>query len=35
MWRIPTEWQSSIAFMLLFLVVLFRPQGLYGAAFRR
>lgn len=35
MWRIPTEWQSSIAFMLLFLVVLFRPQGLYGAALRR
>lgn len=35
MLRIPTEWQSSIAFMLLFLVVLLRPQGLFGAAMRR
>jgi len=35
MWRIPTEWQSSIAFMLLFLMVLLRPQGLFGAAMRR
>lgn len=35
MWRIPTEWQSSIAFMLLFLMVLLRPQGLFGTAMRR
>lgn len=34
MWRIPTEWQSSIAFVLLLLVVLFRPQGLFGRALR-
>jgi branched-chain amino acid transport system permease protein len=26
--RIPTEWQSSIAFVVLFLVLIFRPQGL-------
>jgi branched-chain amino acid transport system permease protein len=28
LWKLPTEWQSSIAFILLFLVLLFRPQGL-------
>jgi branched-chain amino acid transport system permease protein len=28
--RIPTEWQSSIAFVVLFLVLLFRPRGLFG-----
>jgi branched-chain amino acid transport system permease protein len=32
LWRIPTEWQSSIAFIVLFLVVLLRPQGLFGRA---
>jgi branched-chain amino acid transport system permease protein len=34
MWRIPTEWQSSIAFVVLLLVVLLRPQGLFGRALR-
>jgi branched-chain amino acid transport system permease protein len=32
LWKIPTEWQSSIAFIVLFLVVLLRPQGLFGRA---
>jgi len=30
MWKIPTEWQSTIAFVLLFLILLFRPSGLFG-----
>lgn len=30
LWRIPTEWQSSIAFVVLFMVILLRPQGLFG-----
>lgn len=29
MWKIPTEWQSSIAFVVLFLVLLLRPNGLF------
>ena len=29
MWQIPTEWQSTIAFVVLFLVLLVRPQGLF------
>jgi branched-chain amino acid transport system permease protein len=28
--KIPTQWQSSIAFVVLFLVLLFRPRGLFG-----
>lgn len=28
--RIPTEWQSSVAFVVLFVVLLFRPTGLFG-----
>lgn len=28
--RIPTEWQSSVAFVVLFIVLLFRPRGLFG-----
>ena len=28
--RIPTEWQSSVAFVVLFVVLLFRPRGLFG-----
>ncbi len=31
LWRIPTEWQNAIAFVVLFLVVLLRPQGLFGS----
>jgi branched-chain amino acid transport system permease protein len=34
MWRIPTEWQSSIAFVVLFLMILLRPQGLFGSVRR-
>lgn len=30
LWKIPTEWQSTIAFVVLFLVLLFRPQGLFA-----
>jgi len=28
--RIPTEWQSTVAFVVLFVVLLFRPRGLFG-----
>ena len=28
--KIPTEWQNSIAFILLFVVLLVRPRGLFG-----
>jgi branched-chain amino acid transport system permease protein len=28
--QIPTEWQSSIAFVVLFIVLLVRPRGLFG-----
>jgi branched-chain amino acid transport system permease protein len=34
LWKIPTEWQNSIAFVLLFLVLLARPQGLFAGAQR-
>ncbi|MCC7275943.1 MAG: branched-chain amino acid ABC transporter permease [Alphaproteobacteria bacterium] len=34
MWEIPTEWQSTIAFVVLFLILLFRPAGLFGRALR-
>lgn len=30
MWQIPTEWQSTIAFAVLFIVLLVRPTGLMG-----
>ena len=29
-WQIPTEWQSTIAFVVLFFVLLFRPRGFFG-----
>lgn len=32
--RIPTEWQSTIAFVVLFIVMLVRPQGLFGRVLR-
>jgi branched-chain amino acid transport system permease protein len=28
--KIPTEWQNSIAFVVLFVVLLVRPTGLFG-----
>ena len=34
LWKIPTEWQNSIAFVLLFVVLLIRPQGLFAGAQR-
>ena len=34
LWKIPTEWQNSIAFVLLFVVLLVRPQGLFAGAQR-
>ena len=30
MWQLPTEWQSTIAFVVLFLVLLVRPRGLFA-----
>jgi branched-chain amino acid transport system permease protein len=30
LWKIPSEWQSTIAFVVLFMVLLFRPQGLFA-----
>lgn len=35
MWKIPTEWQSVIAFVALFLVLVFKPTGLFGTKARR
>ena len=29
-WQIPTEWQGTIAFVVLFLVLLLKPRGLFG-----
>lgn len=34
LWQIPTEWQSSIAFVVLFLMILLRPEGLFGVRTR-
>lgn len=34
LWKIPTEWQSSIAFVILFLMIMLRPEGLFGIARR-
>jgi len=31
-WKIDTEWQSTIAFIVLFLVLLLKPRGLFGRA---
>lgn len=30
LWKIPTEWQGSIAFVVLFLMIMLRPEGLFG-----
>src|SRR6266513_599565 len=30
LWKIPSEWQNTIAFVVLFMVLLFRPQGLFA-----
>ncbi|BBK43233.1 branched-chain amino acid ABC transporter permease [Allostella vacuolata] len=34
MWKLPTEWQSTIAFVVLFLILLFKPSGLFGRRVR-
>jgi branched-chain amino acid transport system permease protein len=33
-WKIDTEWQSTIAFIVLFLVLLLKPRGLFGRGAR-
>jgi len=33
-WKIDTEWQSTIAFIVLFLVLLLKPRGLFGRGLR-
>jgi branched-chain amino acid transport system permease protein len=33
-WQIATEWQSVIAFVVLFLVLLLKPRGLFGRGAR-
>lgn len=30
LWKIPTEWQGSIAFVVLYLMIMLRPEGLFG-----
>lgn len=32
LWQIPTEWQSSIAFVVLILILVVRPEGLFGSS---
>lgn len=34
LWKISTEWQSSIAFIVLFAMIMLRPQGLFSIARR-
>ena len=34
LWQIPTEWQSSIAFVVLYLMIMLRPEGLFGVRWR-
>ncbi|HUF88205.1 MAG TPA: branched-chain amino acid ABC transporter permease [Thermohalobaculum sp.] len=34
LWQIPTEWQASIAFVVLYLMILLRPEGLFGVRWR-
>jgi branched-chain amino acid transport system permease protein len=34
LWQIPTEWQNSIAFVVLFLMIMLRPEGLFGVRWR-
>jgi branched-chain amino acid transport system permease protein len=33
-WKIPTVWQSSIAFGVLLLFIVFRPTGFFGRKIR-
>ncbi|SDW08720.1 branched-chain amino acid transport system permease protein [Albimonas donghaensis] len=34
LWQIPTEWQQSIAFVVLYAMILIRPEGLFSMARR-
>ncbi len=34
-WRLPTEWQDGILFVVLMLFLLFRPQGFFGVPLRK
>lgn len=34
LWQIPTEWQNSIAFVVLYLMIMLRPEGLFGVRWR-
>jgi branched-chain amino acid transport system permease protein len=34
LWQIPTEWQDSIAFIVLYLMIMLRPEGLFSMARR-
>lgn len=34
-WKLPTQWQDAIVFMILILFLLMRPQGLLGKPLRR
>lgn len=34
LWQIPTEWQSSIAFVVLYVMIMLRPEGLFGVRWR-
>jgi branched-chain amino acid transport system permease protein len=34
-WRIGTEWQDSIVFLILILFLVFRPQGFFGEKLRK
>lgn len=33
-WKISSEWQSAVAYALLFVIILFRPTGLFGIRLR-
>jgi branched-subunit amino acid ABC-type transport system permease component len=34
-WKLPTAWQDGIAFSVLILFLIFRPQGVFGLPIRR
>lgn len=34
-WKIPSEWQTTIAFGILLLVIIFKPNGLLGQKLRK
>jgi branched-chain amino acid transport system permease protein len=29
-WRLPSQWQTAIAYVVLFFIIIFRPTGLFG-----